>query len=144
MAVRAFATVALLGGLLLASTFLGGPSAPNCVPVEPETPACVDEAVRARLTACRAAETEADCRAAGGTWGRGGLSPYPLCLCPTGEGECPCDGPDDCASGWCRAPLGSGSDLCGGVEGRCAAWTPEFGCYCVFQEDGTAWGICVD
>ena len=27
---------------------------------------------------------------AGGRWGRGGLSPQPLCLCPTGQDGCAC------------------------------------------------------
>jgi len=145
MAARALATVALCGGLLVAATFLGGPSTPTCVPVEPDTPACVDEAVQARLDECLAATTEDACVAAGGRWGFGGLSAVPLCTCPTGEGACECDSPADCVSGWCRAPLGSdGEDMCADAVGHCAEWAPEFGCFCVFQEDGTAWGICVD
>lgn len=143
---RALVTVALCGGLLLAATFLGGPSAPSCIPIEPDTPACVDEAVQQRFEQCRAAENEEDCAAAGGEWGPGGLSPFPLCHCPTGEGECPCDGPQDCAVGACVAPLGDGGldNPCAHAQGYCAAWQPQFGCYCIFQEDGQAWAICVD
>lgn len=144
MAPRLILPMAAVGGLLLAVTFLGGPSASSCVPVEPTGPTCEDAAVVARYDTCLAAQTEGACDAAGGTWGPGGFVQTPFCHCPTGQGDCPCENTGDCVAG-CVAPLGDGSDgPCEGAQGHCAAWHVTFGCFCSFQEDGQAWGLCVD
>jgi cysteine-rich repeat protein len=102
---------------------------------------CDPSRVRERFEACRQAQGEAACLAAGGSWRRGGLSPDPLCICPTGQVDCPCTRPADCI-GSCIAPL---SGDCGSVsEGTCTVEEPSFGCFCTFLDDGHTVGICQD
>jgi hypothetical protein len=84
---------------------------------------------------------ETACLEAGGSWGPGGLSPMHFCHCPTGDGGCPCHGPDVC-DGMCWAPIeGDCSEL---TEGTCAETQAMFGCFCVFEADGQAWALCID
>ena len=84
---------------------------------------------------------EVVCIEEGGTFGKYGLSPEPFCLCPTGDGGCPCDGPNDCV-GVCWAPMdGDCQEL---TEGTCSETQMIFGCFCIFEEEGEAWGICID
>lgn len=108
-------------------------------------PACVDPAVAAKLPACQAATTQADCTAAGGTWGRFGMAPMDSCSCPTGWGACTCTRSSDCGGAMCSAPLagGAGSN-CAATVGACVKRTPTFGCLCVFETDGVAHGLCID
>jgi hypothetical protein len=41
------------------------------------------------------------------------------------------------------APLGDAG--CDGLEaGECSEFRTTFGCFCVFQDDGSAVGLCVD
>ncbi len=90
---------------------------------------------------CEYGLDEEACAAAGGTYGVGGLSPEPFCLCPSGDGGCPCHGGDTCV-GICYAPLDG--DCQGLTEGTCSDTKIMFGCFCIFEQDGEAWGICID
>src|SRR5688572_26720801 len=64
---------------------------------------CGDPIVAQRFAACRQAQDQPSCEAAGGTFTRIGLSPDPQCQCPTGQENCPCTDPTSCLS-VCIAP----------------------------------------
>jgi hypothetical protein len=81
------------------------------------------------------------CLDAGGTWGPGGLNPNSFCHCPTGDGGCPCNGPDDCV-GMCIASLDVDCEKA--TEGACSESQATFGCFCIFMEEGKSAGICID
>ncbi|MFH1532672.1 MAG: hypothetical protein ABIK09_18250 [Pseudomonadota bacterium] len=111
---------------------------------------CADNHCEADDKPCGDPEAYADCTSdldadpcaeAGGTFGQFGLSPVPFCLCPSGDGGCPCDGPGDCV-GICWAPIDGGCQEL--TAGTCSETTVMFGCFCIFQEEGEAWGICID
>jgi hypothetical protein len=105
---------------------------------------CGDPEVLARYPACRAADDEASCLAAGGTWTRIGLSPVEACQCPTGQGGCPCDRRTDCLTA-CIAPTTGGVFACDGVTvGSCSPVGITVGCWCFFDAEGNVEGICVD
>jgi len=105
---------------------------------EPDDGACGDPEEYAD---CKSELGEEACAAAGGTFGQFGLSPVPFCLCPSGDGGCPCKSSDTCV-GICWAPLdGDCQEL---TEGTCSETKIMFGCFCIFQEEGEAWGICID
>lgn len=105
---------------------------------EPDGETCGDPD---KYADCTADLDEAACVEAGGTFGMGGLSPIPFCLCPSGDGGCPCHDGDTCV-GICYAPLdGDCQEL---TEGTCSDTKIMFGCFCIFQEPGEAWGICID
>lgn len=104
---------------------------------------CGDPVVIARYPLCRQTRDEAACVAAGGRWGRGGLSPQPLCLCPTGQDGCACQRASTCQAG-CTAPLDNGATTCKDAVGRCESVGPSFGCKCIFNEKGEVSAICVD
>jgi hypothetical protein len=102
--------------------------------------ACGDPAPYAK---CTWDLTEADCIKYGGQWGKWGLSPIPSCMCPTGDGGCPCKSKKECV-GACLAPLGA-NNCAGLTAGTCAPTKTTFGCYCFFEEAGQpAVGICID
>lgn len=102
-------------------------------------PACGDPVVMARFHTCQATRDEASCRAAGGIWDRGGLSPTPFCHCPTGQDSCVCHTRSECL-GHCSASLA----VCPATMGRCDSRAPHFGCFCTFGDDGSSAAICVD
>jgi hypothetical protein len=90
--------------------------------------------------ACDWQMSEEDCKKHGGSWGVHGMMPTPTCLCPTRDGGCPCDSPDQCEGG-CQAPLNDGCTM---SKGTCAKYRTTFGCFCSFVEKGKALGLCVD
>lgn len=86
------------------------------------------------------------CEASGGTFDTFGLSPEPMCMCPTGDGGCPCSDRTQC-QGACFAPLqpSDGFECVGVVQGTCSHTTGVFGCLCLFGEPGEpATGYCID
>lgn len=105
---------------------------------------CGDPTVMAQYPTCRAAQDQTTCEDAGGSWTAIGLSPDPLCVCPTGQAGCTCTRSTECLAP-CRAPTSGGVMECEGVtEGECAAHAPFAGCWCFFDENGTPSGICID
>lgn len=221
MHARTLILLGLAAGLLVVAAFLGGPSSPSCVPVDPVEPVCEaaadcwwceyrtapaspaececafcydatpmsadvclrnreaydrhcghldcplvlcqefppvtcsggdcvvspagcgDQDVIGRYAACTAARDEATCRAHGGAWEIVGLSPEPSCQCRTGQGDCPCNGPDDCLSS-CIAPMGPDMWDCAGAVGHCSPVSLTVGCHCFFWQDGQPQGLCAD
>lgn len=139
--------------LLLASAACGGRSHPVgdaavdsdvALDADGDGGACGDPEVAARLAECRAADDQAGCEGAGGSWGPVGLYPEPICQCPTGQGACPCTRQTDCLS-VCLAEPTSGVFGCDGVvEGHCSPVSMTLGCWCFFDEDGAVEGICID
>ncbi|MBM4371152.1 MAG: hypothetical protein FJ098_05835 [Deltaproteobacteria bacterium] len=87
---------------------------------------------------------KSDCLAAGGQWGIWGMAPIESCMCPSGDGGCPCHSAADCV-GLCWAPM-EGDPPCQGLtQGTCSETKMMFGCFCVFNEAGQPpAGICVD
>jgi hypothetical protein len=82
------------------------------------------------------------CLAEGGQWGTWGLSPIPSCMCPSGDGGCPCNSSDDCV-GPCFAPLDM--DCNQYTVGHCSQTKMMFGCFCIFGQEGEPpAGICID
>ena len=66
---------------------------------------CGDPAVKALFAACKATQDEASCTEQGGHWRMfEGGTPGGACVCPTGEGGCPCAASSDCL-GFCTAWL---------------------------------------
>jgi hypothetical protein len=91
------------------------------------------------FAACEAANDQAACEGAGGTWGVGGLDFRSRCFCPTGEGGDACTDSAQCL-GYCigdRARCGDAS------EGTCAAQVPVFGCFCRIDA-AVGHSFCVD
>jgi hypothetical protein len=86
-------------------------------------------------------DPQAECEASGGTWGRGGLSPEPLCFRPTPDADKPCDRAQQCA-GHCLLP-GTGQPTAP-MPGRCSKLEPMFGCFKYLDAQGREVGICVD
>ena len=107
--------------------------------------ACGDPAVAARYDQCLQAGDQTSCEAAGGSWEIVGLAPSPECQCPTGQGACSCVRGGDCLSA-CIAPTGPGGNFdCTGVtQGTCSPASITVGCWCFFDDTGTAMGLCVD
>jgi len=92
---------------------------------------------------CTYGLTEEQCIAAGGAWGIWGLAPMPSCMCPSGDGGCPCDEATDCV-GLCYAELGE-LDCGNATQGVCSETKMMFGCFCIFQQAGEPpMGICID
>ncbi|MBM4352429.1 MAG: hypothetical protein FJ109_01315 [Deltaproteobacteria bacterium] len=82
------------------------------------------------------------CLEQGGKWGTWGLSPIPSCMCPSGDGGCPCHSSNDCV-GPCYAPLDG--DCSKYTVGHCSETKMMFGCFCMFGQEGEPpMGICVD
>lgn len=105
------------------------------------TPSQACDPVAATFDACLGASTESECTAACGQWHRGGLSPDPICNCPTGQRGQRCTRQSDCL-GACIAPL---NDDCSGVEeGTCTSMAPYFGCACWFSDLYPPHGLCAD
>jgi len=143
--VRAFTFAALLITGLAAcggGRSVGGEAGQDASGADGALPACGDKAVMARFAECQKATTQPACEAAGGTWTAIGLYPEKLCVCPTGQGGCPCDRASQCL-GSCRAEMVKMWD-CAGVKGSCAPASPHVGCYCWFDDDGDVDGICAD
>ena len=108
---------------------------------EQALPACGDPQIMAAFEGCQAATTQSDCEGAGGKWTRIGLGPDPHCLCPTGQGSCPCTRSSDCL-GSCVADMPKMWE-CPMTQGTCTAEAPVVGCRCWFR-DGTPQGLCAD
>ncbi len=106
---------------------------------------CSDDGAIANplLERCLAAATEGDCRRASGRWTYFPISGRMACQCPTGQGQIPCRTTSDCV-GPCVAALGSGFDLCEGVEvGKCSDHLPRLDCWCDLVDSG-AHALCND
>ena len=104
---------------------------------------CGDATIGARYDECRSAGDQASCEAAGGWWDIIGLSLEPVCQCPTGQGDCPCESSLDCLSS-CIAEFPTGLFDCEGARGHCSPVSLTVGCFCWFGEDGEAMAICAD
>jgi hypothetical protein len=106
--------------------------------------ACGDPILKAAYAECSAATDEQTCVARGGTWSTIGLGNQFMCICQTGEAECPCTQPSDCIT-LCLAPYGPGgiSDCAGIAEGTCAAG-PTSGCWCRLEAGGLVSWVCWD
>jgi len=105
---------------------------------------CGDADVMAAYPGCVASNTQQACEAAGGTWTSIGPSPATLCVCPTGQDNCPCTRSTQCIAN-CRAETSGGVMECNGVtQGTCADMAPFAGCWCFFDENGNVNGICID
>jgi hypothetical protein len=129
---------------------LGGCGIGRSTPTPTSTPAttptlCGDPSLTQRFALCQAAETEVDCVTAGGRWDRYPFSGILGCFCSTGQGGCRCTRSSDCV-GTCFAPLWNGSlNGCGTTHaGHCTTEEPHAGCWCVFEEDGRSFGLCID
>ncbi len=90
---------------------------------------------------CKSDLLEEACADAGGNYGSFGMSPASFCLCPAGDAGCPCDSGDDCV-GICFAPIDGDCQVL--TEGTCSKSVTIFGCFCIFEQEGEAWGICID
>ncbi len=96
----------------------------------------------AKYASCSWDLSEEKCLQEGGQWGTWGLSPKPSCMCPSGDGGCPCNSSDDCV-GPCYAPLDG--DCSKYSVGHCSETKMMFGCFCMFGNEGEPpMGICVD
>jgi hypothetical protein len=104
---------------------------------------CGKPDVIARLSTCRLATSKSTCVSAGGTWTRGGLGNRELCFCPTGQEGCACTSHKQCVTG-CRGKVPGGGGSCANVGFTCSPVTPEFGCICVTNPDGTIGRLCID
>lgn len=78
------------------------------------------------------AADRAECEAAGGSVGRGGLLPDEICYKPTPDAGKACKTADDC-SGFCLAETMT-----------CSKVTPQFGCFDFIDAAGAKQSICVD
>lgn len=78
------------------------------------------------------AEERAECLAAGGRIGSGGLFPGELCFRPTTDAGQACSRASDC-EGFCLAETRT-----------CAPVTPIFGCTAILNEDGQEITLCMD
>ena len=105
-------------------------------------PSCGDPKLMAAFAGCVGAQTRSACEQAGGNWTPIGLYPESLCVCSTGQGGCSCKRSADCL-GPCRAPMPSMWD-CSNAKGTCAGHSPSVGCWCWFDDEGNAQGICAD
>lgn len=106
---------------------------------------CGDLAVAENYSKCNLADDEESCEAAGGTWTIVGLAPEPECLCPTGQGGCPCKSPADCLSSCVADFVGGQMFDCEGVTaGHCSPVSITVGCWCYFMQDGSVMGLCAD
>lgn len=76
--------------------------------------------------------TEADCAAAGGRWGAGGILGHEMCVLTTPDAGAACATSDDC-TGFCLAETRS-----------CSAVTPMFGCFALIEADGAEVAMCID
>lgn len=74
----------------------------------------------------------AECLAAGGSVGRGGLMPDEICFRPLPDAGKSCTAATDC-EGVCLAQTQT-----------CSTVTPLFGCYEYLDEQGRKVGLCVD
>lgn len=103
---------------------------------------CGDPKPAAKYNECKVAKDEQSCVAAGGNWTRVGLSPVSMCLCSTGQEECPCETSADCLS-TCIAPLDLKNWDCS-PKRHCSAVDKTAGCWCRYHEDGSVRKMCVD
>src|ERR1035437_7610746 len=117
------------------------PPTPTATATPPTALACGDPIVAQEFAACRTALTESDCTRTGGRWGFNWDSGH-RCFCPTGQAGCVCSGPAECL-GSCYASLPAGFD-CTMTQGTCTSEEPLVECWCVFDEDGHAAGLCND
>jgi len=112
--------------------------------VKGDLSSCGDPAEKAAFPDCIAADDQSSCEGAGGEWKAIGLYPEELCVCPTGQGDCPCLRSTDCL-GPCVAPMGGTMFDCSeATEGTCTSVSPIVGCWCWFQQDGSVQGLCAD
>lgn len=90
---------------------------------------------------CQRATNEADCARSGGSWERAGLRGE-VCVCPTGQGECPCTDGDPCLER-CVSPSSIGQACALVTSGFCAESSPFIGCFCTLDRLGGG-VLCVD
>ena len=77
-------------------------------------------------------QSQAQCEARGGIWGRGGAGGGFLCFQRTRDAEQSCRRESDCES------------FCLARSGTCAPITPFFGCHEVLTDTGARATVCVD
>lgn len=99
---------------------------------------CGDPVAKASYAACRESNDEATCSERGGSWDirYSTLSEY-TCVCPTGQGGCPCTASSDClghCSAW-KDPFGNGAWCQANVTSyTCTARGGQSDCMCVPYE----------
>jgi hypothetical protein len=92
---------------------------------------------------------EANCLSAGGTWGRAGIFPAPICRVPTTDGGRVCADTDEC-EGYCLAkPTPAQMDQITArnkleILGTCTPYHPSFGCMAVVREGYVSGILCRD
>ena len=93
----------------------------------------------------RSLTDEASCEAAGGVWGRGGLSPQPFCNMRYPDAGAACSDASECG-GRCLAAERAGDEKDEGEDllGRCQTFTSEFGCYALIEGGQVGPTLCVD
>ena len=93
--------------------------------------ACGDPAVKALYASCRATQDSASCTDLGGVWRTVGAGPGGTCVCPTGEGGCPCMASSDCL-GACSAWMNPyDASSCNNVTSfTCTSTGGDKGCWC--------------
>ncbi|MBI4702488.1 MAG: hypothetical protein HY744_15320 [Deltaproteobacteria bacterium] len=107
--------------------------------------ACGDPVALAHYPACASAGDQSSCEAAGGSWTIVGLDHEPRCLCPTGQGGCPCNRLSQCLSACVADPVDGVFDCEGVVAGHCSPVSITVGCLCWFiDETGVPQGMCTD
>lgn len=77
-------------------------------------------------------QTEAACRAAGGTWGPRGLFPEPLCSLPNLDAGKACQTAADCVG------------VCLAESRTCSPVRPIFGCFALLDDQGREVTMCAD
>jgi hypothetical protein len=105
---------------------------------------CGDPALLAAFAGCLAADGQAACEAAGGTWDIIGLAPSPSCQCLTGQAACLCTDNTQCLSACVAEPLDGVTDCTGITSGHCSAVSVTVGCWCLFDDTGNMQGYCID
>lgn len=102
---------------------------------------CGDAAVMERFTACNVAADAQSCVNLGGTWTqRPPAGPSMFCLCPSGDGGCPCTKRSDCVVD-CIAPLPM-SSVCTEITSWQCADAPQLNCWCSLEDSGNAVPFC--
>ena len=103
------------------------------------------ELTRSLGARARSLTDEASCEAAGGVWGRGGLSPQPFCNMRYPDAGAACSDASECG-GRCLAAERAGDEKDEGEDllGRCQTFTSEFGCYALIEGGQVGPTLCVD
>ena len=124
---------AVLAALLLVAC--AGPEAPDLAQT-------IEEKESRDIGAlARSLKTAEACKAAGGQWGRGGLSPEPFCNMRYDDAGVACRDASECG-GLCIAS--EEQDTASRSTGVCQTFTSQFGCYGLVESGVVGPVLCVD